>query len=553
MPKKPSPIWVPIKGKDKLSKTLTKLQRKMGCFSKKVNKMGKGLSTSVTLPTLAIGAASAKMSMDLNKNMGNVQSLLDGTLSETTKRTNELKGSVQDLAKKTGMNTASISKGAYEVVSAFGDMRGETEAILGTMTKMATAGGSDVAEALQLTSAVTKAYGDTSAEAQKKVADFAFQTVKLGQTDFPALAGSIGKVAPMAGELGVQMDEMFGVMATATGVTGNAAEVATQFRGVLKSLAGPTDTMNMLFDKYNVKTGAEFIKVSGGIQGAMNTITKEAKAAGIPLKDLIGSIEGQNIALALTGKQADTFTDKLGKMKNGAGALNDAFQKKTQGVDKSGFAIRKMTQQITVMAQVIGDKLLPVLAQMLNNFIVPIVTWFGNLSGEAMTVILMFGGIVAAIGPALLIFGKMFQAITVGIKIIAMLRKAFVFLNVVMTANPVGAIIIGVVALVAAIVLLIKNWDTVVAKFKSGGRFISRIFGGGKDNDTESSTPIGKRSSLSKIEKSASGGLGNNTTTNNARMQLDINGAPQGSKLITKSNDGVNLDTNLGLAGNFGT
>lgn len=49
-------------------------------------------------------------------------------------------------------------------------------------------------------------------------------------------------------------------------------------------------------------------------------------------------------------------------------------------------------------------------------------------------------------------------------------------LNIAMSANPIGLIIIGIVALIAGIGLLIKNWDTVVKFFASGINNIKRFF-----------------------------------------------------------------------------
>ena len=83
---------------------------------------------------------------------------------------------------------------AYQVISAFGDTKEVPKQLEATL-KAAKAGGASAFDSLNLLSAVTKGYGDTSFEAMMKVSDLAFQTVKLGQTTFPELASSIGRVA----------------------------------------------------------------------------------------------------------------------------------------------------------------------------------------------------------------------------------------------------------------------------------------------------------------------------------------------------------------------
>ena len=38
--------------------------------------------------------------------------------------------------------------------------------------------------------------------------------------------------------------------------------------------------------------------------------------------------------------------------------------------------------------------------------------------------------------------------------------------NAALTANPIGLIIVAIVAVIAAIVMLVKHWDTIKAKFE---------------------------------------------------------------------------------------
>ena len=138
--------------------------------------------------------------MAFEKQMSNVGTLLEGDVQG---RLAELSKSIISISNATGAGTGDLTDGLYQVISAFGDTA-DSAKILETATKAATAGGATTTDAINLLSAVTKGYGDTSAEAQQKVADWAFQTVKLGQTSFPELAASMGKVIPLASTLAVK-------------------------------------------------------------------------------------------------------------------------------------------------------------------------------------------------------------------------------------------------------------------------------------------------------------------------------------------------------------
>lgn len=59
------------------------------------------------------------------------------------------------------------------------------------------------------------------------------------------------------------------------------------------------------------------------------------------LTELFSSKEAITAMLALTGAQADTFSEKLEKMGNAAGASEEAFKKQSEGVNKSGFTFEQ--------------------------------------------------------------------------------------------------------------------------------------------------------------------------------------------------------------------
>lgn len=294
-----------------------------------------------------------KASIDLAAAMAAIGTMIPGQ----TARLAELKREVQSLAVEVGKSTDDLAQGLYNVLSSFGD---STDAVqkLEITAKAATAGVSATGEALSFMSAVTKAYGDTSAEAMEKVADLGFQTVNLGDTTFPQLAAAIGSVTPMAVTLGVSLEELFGVMATATGVTGNTSEVTTQLARVFESLMNPTETMIGLFKSLGVASGQAML-AQYGLQGAINAVISAHKASGIQLRDYIGSSRGQTLALALAGAQAEDLTRKTEEMYSAQGAMEAAFREQTKGVNAFGFALEQLKVQIEVLNQTTGDALKP--------------------------------------------------------------------------------------------------------------------------------------------------------------------------------------------------
>lgn len=387
---------------EKISKSLENTAK----TGERLSSVGSNLTKYVSLPLAGVATVAGKMAMDFEKSMGMVSTLLDGTTEQVKDRTAELSESVLNVSKDTGVAAKDISGGLYEVISAYGDTA-DSAKILEVAAKGAKASGASTTDTIRLLSSVTKGYGNTSYEANQKVADLAFLTAKLGQTTFPELAGSIGQVVPLCENLKVSQEELFGVMATATGVTGNASEVTTQLKGVLQSLMSPTKDMTELMEGLGYANGQAMME-SLGFQGALNTIVKAAEDSGKPLQAYIGSIEGQVLALALAGAQSENLTEKTKAMMEANGAATEAYEKSQ---DNMGAKFEKAMNKIMVSLIELGDAAAPTLEK-IADMISDVADWFGSLSDEQQENILKWGGLAAAAGPVLKLFGDGIQTFT---------------------------------------------------------------------------------------------------------------------------------------------
>lgn len=432
----------------------------LASFGKGATAAGGVLSAGLTLPIIAGGAAVWKFGTDINEAMANVASLIPGN----TARVRELKTAVQDMSITTGKSTKDLADGLYQVVSAFGDTS-DSAKVLEINAKAATAGVATTTDAINLTSAVTKGYGDTSAKAVGDVSDLAFQAVKLGQTTFPELAASIGRVVPLSAELKVSQQELFGVMATATGVTGGASEVGTQLRGVLQSLMAPTEDMTALLESLGVKTGGALIE-QRGLQGAIEAIVSASKSSGVPLGKFIGSIEGQTIALALAGPQQQAFTEKLAAMGQASGATEEAFKEQTTGINSAGFAWKQFKAEATVAIERLSDTVIPIVmrgaAQLrpLGDVVKMVIAEFVRMPQPVQTAGVVLMGLLAAAGPVLLIVGKLAGAIAAIIPWFAAGSAGAAAVGTALTVltGPVGWAIAALVALAGASKASTGSW-----------------------------------------------------------------------------------------------
>lgn len=361
-------------------------------FGKKLKSAGKtiskGVVAGITAASVAVGSLSgiaANNAASLQKEMSNVATLLDGTAAQVDSRIGELQKGIIQVSNSTGLDTSDLTDGLYQVISAVGDTE-DSISNLKIAAKAATAGNATTTDSINLLTAVTKGYGDTSKKAFKKASDLAFQTVKLGQTSFPELAANIGKVTPLASALCVSQEELFGAAATLTGVTGGTAEVMTQMKAVLSGLMSPSEDMADSLKKIGYSTGSAAIE-SLGLQGTLNALGKTVGGDNQKLAKLFSSVEAQTAILSLAGSQANNFTNKTKAMYDATGATSKAFDAQTNNIDHTIASIKNLGKNFLTQ---IGTVALPEVENLASDALPMIAESLENIAPEVSNMVSAF-------------------------------------------------------------------------------------------------------------------------------------------------------------------
>ncbi len=416
--------------------------------------IGKAAKQIAVLTTAAgaMGATAVKMAVDYNAGFAQVYTLLD----EGEDRLKELQAEVLNLSPAVGKTTDDLTAGLYDVISAFGDTAESTKN-LELAAKAATAGAATTRDSVALLSAVTKAYGDTSNEAQKKVANNAFMAVKLGQTTFPELASSIQRVTSQSKVLGISQEELFAVFSSGTGVIGNAAEVSTKYSAVLTELQKPGDRLAKAFKKLGAASGQELIANFGGFEGAMQALKKVAKETGEPISNIFSSAEAGKQALYVAGEGAEKFASDLEKIKDGTTALNTAFDKATtEGPNAFGFQLKQAGLNAKSFAISLGQELIPsmqtLFAPMFN-----LTEVLGKLDEGQLKAIASIGKVaITALGTTTAIFG-LTKGLIGAKKAFDTVNQAMRIANAAFKMNHLGLFVAGVTSAIVAVKQL-ANW-----------------------------------------------------------------------------------------------
>lgn len=474
-------------------KNLSKLSKS----AKAVGKVVAGASIAVATTVATAGVAAVKSGIDYQKQLANVSTLLTGTEAEISARTAEIGKDILKVSNDTGVETANLTDGMYQVISAFGDSK-DAMSILETSAKAAAAGNATTTDSVNLLSAVMKGYNDVSAESAQKVADLSFATVRLGQTSFSELASSIGKVVPLSSALGIQQEELYGVFATLTGVTGSTAEVATQYKAVLSGLMTPSKDMAASLKKLGFSTADAAIK-SLGFQGTLEALKGTVHGDEQAMAKLFSSTEAQTAVLAMCGAQSENLTNKTAEMYTATGAANTAFEKQTNTLDYDIQMIKNLGANFLTE---IGTKIIPYVKDLADAALPRVQSGLeaagsyviGTLIPAAQQAAQWIGKHKVLLSTLTVILAGAVLGFKAGQTALTAYNAVMAIYKVVCAASATGTFTLsgamaalnasflltcaGVGALIAIGVLLIQHWDTVKVVAAAFGTGVVSIFKG---------------------------------------------------------------------------
>lgn len=476
----------------------------LGKTAKIAGKIAAGAMVAAATAVATLGTAAVKSAAEYEAQLANVSTLLTGTEAEVAARTAEIGDQVLEISNRTGVATADLTDGMYQVVSAFGDSA-DAAAILETAAKSAAAGNATTTDSINLLSAVTKGYGDTSAEAVQQAADLAFATVRLGQTSFPELAAGMGKVIPLASTLGLEQEQLWGAMATLTGVTGSTAEVVTQMKATMQAFLSPSKNMQAALKNMGYESGQALLE-SKGLQGSLDALKDAVGGNELAFAGLFSSVEAQTAVLAMAGNQAENLTSKTAEMYEATGTANTAFERQTNTLAYDIQMIKNLganflTQlgtNILPYVREFAEAALPVVSEALEKIggymtgtIIPAAETAVKWISEHRTLILaLAAGIATAVAAykAYKVAITAYNAVMAVYKVVtaASATGTFTLAGAMTALNlPVLAVVAAIGLAVAAGILIYKNWDKIKAKAVELGAKISEVWGNIKTGVSE--------------------------------------------------------------------
>jgi len=445
-----SKVGIVVQAYDRASKILKDVSANAETMGKKMKGVGKTMTAGLTLPILAMGTAIVKTSMDFEKSMTNISTLIDTNVESME----DMAEGVRQIARKTPVALADLTSALYDVRSA-GIAAGDAMSVLEASAKLGVAGLGTTKEATTLMTLAVNNFRDSGLSASE-VADIMFKTVKNGITTVGQLSQSFGLVAPLAQATGISLQELQAATAALTQVNKSASISQNSLKAALVSLSKPTAQAQELFEKLGVDTFAGLVEKTGGMVKAFGAMQDATDGNTQMFAKAIGSGEALTSVISLLGGQSESFTTSLADMNGKVNAIDEAYQKQ---LETFSALWQLLKNNFNVALLELGTELMPMIqkgAEWLTEKIEMLTDKWKKLEPETQKWILMSLGILALVGPLLLGLGFLASSLVSITGALTLLGGAFTIAStqgITMASGLNGLSFAGVLGSVALVAL----------------------------------------------------------------------------------------------------
>lgn len=451
---------------------ISELGEKVTGVGDKVSALGGKMTATITMPVVAGGTAAVKQATDYSSALAKLSTIADTTQTPL----DDLDASIMALSDSTGMGAAEIAEASYQAISA-GQSTKDAVGFVEQANVLARAGFTSMTTATDTLTTALNAYG-LSADQVSSVSDKLITTQNLGKTTVDELGASMGKVIPTAAMYGVNLDQLSAAYITTTKNGIGTAESTTYINGMLNELGKSGSTTSDILKEKTGKSFSELMNSGYNLSDVLQIVQDEADSSGKSLADMFGSQEAAKAAATII-QHTNDFTGAIKELESSTGTAQKAFD--TLEASDPSIQFEKTKTAIQNCAISIGQILMPIVQQIAGK-IQELVQKFRDLDPETQQQIVMIAAIAAAIGPLIVVIGTLISSvgkiITFGGQIVSLVGSITTWMGtastfitgtmipaitgVVTAIGPFLLIAAAVIAVITAIIVVIKNWDAIV-------------------------------------------------------------------------------------------
>jgi TP901 family phage tail tape measure protein len=285
------------------------------------------------------------------------------TIAGSMALTNEqLSAKVLELSSALGTGAADTARGFYQVLSNQVVEAGEAFIFLEEAQKLAITTVASTGDAVDALSSVFNSYGK-SIEDVERISGSLFEAVNVGRFKLEDIADIIGRVTPLAAQMGVEWNEVAAAIATMTQQGVRADTAITQLRAVLQKIIKPTEAMQQKFREWGVEDGPAAIATFGGVSGVLNKLLEETKGSTTELTKYFNRVRALTGVLSITSDEGERMAVTLDQINDSATRAAEAFE---------GFQASQVQQMVIATNRLknalieLGTAAQPIITSLLN-------------------------------------------------------------------------------------------------------------------------------------------------------------------------------------------
>ena len=288
----------------------------------------------------------------------------------------QLSTDIRNVAAEGGQSFESAFQAAYDAISA-GVPATRLLDFLREANKLAIGGVTDLGTATKLLVSVFQTTGREIDKLPEQV-DSLFTTIRLGRTTADELAGSLGRVLPVAESVGIGLDELGGALAALSTGGLSTAEAVTALRNVLQKILRPTGSSLEVARELVTELGTPGLRENDGLAGYLSELALRAGDNADALAELFPRIRANIGILSLLRNEGGALDDFFIPFSTKAGSAAKAVELIT---DTASFSFQKLKVNLQDLGVELAQNLIPTFKEFLQNVLTPIERIVDNLRG----------------------------------------------------------------------------------------------------------------------------------------------------------------------------
>lgn len=409
-------IRIEFFGRDRtLGKTFAQQWKKADTFDKKMRLVGHrlgqalkrgamigasalaGLAVAAAASLAYVGVKAVRMAVDFEESMDKIRGLTGASIKDMAL----YEEAILSMGVTYGVSAKAAADAMYFIAGVGFKGAAAVDVLNETLKASATGMGKaeDIAKAL---TRVISVYGQKNLTAAK-TADILTAAVNVGNMEADEMAKNVGKLVPMAKQLGVSWDEVAGIMAASSLVldVDEAAVAVNQFyMSLIKPSAAGIEALEDVGLSYAKLR--DIIKDEGTV-AAMRRLDDAFGGNVEQMAKVVGSVRSVKAVMVLLGMDAKQVDKILRDVKNSTGSLDKSWKKVSEG---TGVKFRQMTEGLNNVLIKLGAAILPavrlILEKITTKWLPKFSNWVSDHKKEITDLFVKIANKVAAFGDYLI-------------------------------------------------------------------------------------------------------------------------------------------------------